>query len=179
MNLKYIIAVLILINTLSSGNLLSQDLTDSVSYSEFVTKDLDKKYSSFKNTDVKIRLPLHYKEFSNEKISGYIHAGTASSIVANEMNETPYALVTDSLNKERIEGSGAKLKEQENSETYNGNPAKFYFMEFTVEDVEVIRVMFFTGDYNKTVLLQANYPKAFDKLLRSVIKESFRTVKFE
>ena len=157
----------------------SQVDSDSLSQSDYVSKDLEKEFSGFKNTSVKLRLPKHYKEFSNETLSGYMHTGTASSIVADEMNETPYALTTDKITQDNIEGSGALLVSQEESKTYSGSPAKIYYMEFKVKDVDMIRIMFFTGSYDKTVLLQANYPKSFDKLLRNVIKESFRTVKFD
>ena len=165
---------------LQNGAVFSQsNPKDTTAYSNFVRNDLEKTERTFKNTSISIRLPKHFKEFSNEDINGYMHTGTASSIVAYELEETPYALSSDSLTQEHLSGQDVKLVGQQESKTYKGAPAKFYFVEFTTKGVEVIRIMFFTGSYNKTVFLQANYPKVFDSLLRNVIMESFRTVKFQ
>ncbi|MFO7879192.1 MAG: hypothetical protein ACQES0_00035 [Bacteroidota bacterium] len=175
-----VLIVVLLTLMFHGGAVFSQaNQKDSLAYSDFVRNDLEKTESSFKNTSISLRLPKHFKEFSNEDINGYMHTGTASSIVGYEMEQTPYALSSDSLTQEQLSGQGVKLVGQEESKTYEGMPAKFYFVEFKTKDVEVIRIMFFTGSYNKTVFLQANYPKGFDSLLRKVIMESFRTVKFQ
>ncbi len=156
-----------------------QTTNDTLPYSDFVRNDLQKTESKFKHTSISIRLPKHFKEFSNESINGYMHTGTASSIVAFERNDAPFMLTQDSIRPEQLTGDSARLVFQEDLKTYNGAHAKLFIVEFTVDGVEVYRLMFFTGNYDKTVFLQANYPKGFDKLLRKVITESFRTVKFQ
>ncbi len=180
MKSQKLLFIVVLTLIFNSEAVFAQDAhKDSVAYSDFANKDLQKKESSFKNTSITIRLPRHFKEFSNESLGGYMHTGTASSIVAYEMEQTPYVLTSDTLSQDQLTGQEAKLVGQEESKTYDGKQAKFYFVEFETKDVEVIRIMFFTGNYNKTVFLQANYPKGFDSLLRKVIMESFRTVKFQ
>jgi hypothetical protein len=152
---------------------------DSNQYSSFVEKDIAAEYSDFKNTSIELRLPKHFTKFENENLSGYMHKGTASSIVASERTDAPFMLTQDSIRPEQITGMGVELVSQQDVKTYDGAPAKVFLVEFTVKEVPVRRIMFFTGNYNKTVFLQANYPKGFDKLLRTVIIESFRTVKFD
>ncbi|MGM0651047.1 MAG: hypothetical protein ACQES1_11160 [Bacteroidota bacterium] len=159
--------------------LAQQANNDTLPYSDFVRSDLKETESKFKNTSISIRLPKHFNEFSNGAVSGYMHTGTASSIVAFERNDAPFMLTQDSIRPEQLTGDSAKLVLQEDLKTYNGAHAKLFIVEFTVDGVEVYRLMFFTGNYDKTVFLQANYPKGFDKLLRKVITESFRTVKFD
>ena len=145
----------------------------------YLDKDIDSIYSEFPETMLQIRLPKYFEEFRSESISGFMHKGTAASIVAFEYEGSPYVLANDTLSQANLTSQNVMLVGSEESKTYEGYPCKFYFVSFQVDNVDVIRIMFFTGSYQKTVFLQANYPLAFDSVLRKVIMESFRTVKFE
>ncbi len=179
MKIFYFVLIMTALTAVSFERIYAQENNDSISYSDYVNRDLKDEYSSLKNTSIRLRLPLHFKEFSNEESNGFMHTGTGSSIIGFEIEDTPYMLFQDSLTNEQITGDGAYLISQEKIRTYSGHPAKLFFVGFKIEQVEMIRLMFYTGSYNKTIYLQANYPKSFEGLLKNIFTESFRTVKFE
>jgi hypothetical protein len=151
---------------------------DSVSQ-ETLYKDINSEYRTIPSTKISLRTPKHFDEFTSESFGGFMHKGTAASIIGFEYPESPYVIQNDTLTQDSFTAQGVTLVGEEASKTYEGLACKFYFVKFQVDNVDIIRVMFFTGTYYKTVHLQANYPLAFDHLLRRVIMESFRTVKFD
>lgn len=174
---KYILKVTLLLTAtmLFAGQnvILAQEDT------EYLDKDIDSLYSKVPETGIQFRLPKYFEAFRSESINGYMHKGTAASIVAFEYEGSPYVFENDTLKQENLTTQGVQLIGSEESKTYDGNPCKFYFVKFQVDNVDVIRIMFFTGSYQRTVFMQANYPLAFDSVMRKVIMESFRTVKFD
>jgi hypothetical protein len=151
---------------------------DSLS-EEILYKDIKSEYGVIPLTAISLRVPKHFEEFTSESFGGFMHKGSAASIVGFEYPDSPYLVESDTLTQKSFAGQGVNLLGTEVSKTHEGLPCKFYFLKFQVDNVDVIRVMFFTGTYYKTVHLQANYPLSFDSLLRKVIMESFRTVKID
>jgi hypothetical protein len=176
MSIKRILSVAVFITVTVCSVVQSQTVIDK--QFDYSDEDVDSVYSAFSGTNIQMRMPKYFEEFNSESINGYMHKGTAASIVAFEY-DSPYVLVNDTLTQESLKSQNVDLVGSEETKTYTGMPGKFYFVRFNVDNVEVIRIMFFTGSYNETVFLQANYPFAFDSLLRKVIMESFRTVKFD
>lgn len=155
----------------------SQDI-DSTKH-ETLYKDINSEYRTIPSTKISLRTPMHFEEFTSESFGGFMHKGTAASIIGFEYPESPYVIQNDTLTQDSFTAQGVTLVGEESSKTHEGLACKFYFVKFQVDNVDIVRVMFFTGTYYKTVHLQANYPLAFDNLLRKVIMESFRTVKFD
>lgn len=152
---------------------------DSAQATMHIQKDLDTVYRAFLNTSISILPPKYFVEFSSDKVSGFMHTGTAANIVAFEYNQTPYLVTADTLKQEHLIGQNVTLIGEETVKTNQGFPGKLYFAQFKVDNIDIIRIMFFTGDYNKTVFLQANYPLMFDPLIRQVIIQSFLSVQFK
>lgn len=157
---------------------LGQNYTDSLKSKLYIEKDLDTAYSEIVNTGAKLRLPLYFTPFSQEDHYGYVHIGTASTILGQKMDSTAFFSVTTNLNKEVFLKQGAELIEELDMKTLEGRPAKMYLLRFTADKTKINRIMFFTGDLNSTLLLTANYPELFSELLKDVILSSFITVQY-
>lgn len=173
-----LVCFLIVVNTsVAQNNVI---ISDTVQAEQYRKTDLETEYKQFKNTNIRIRPPLHFQEFSSEEVSGFMNPGTAASIVAFEYPETPYIGFYDTIASKAFgQVDNAKLIGTEEARTIGGSPAKFYFYSFKVDDVEAIRIMFITGNETQMVFLQANYPLAFDALIRQVIVQSFLTVQYK
>ncbi len=155
------------------------NVIDTTQMERYQKSDLDTVYRSFKNTTIKILPPKYFLEFSNEQVSGFMNTGTAASIVGFENNDLAYAGYYEKIAKETFSKvDSAKFIGEEKMKTLRGDPAQFFFYSFTVNKVDVIRIMFMTGDDKQMILLQANYPLAFDALLRPAIIQSFLTVEY-
>jgi hypothetical protein len=145
----------------------------------YIVRDLENEHKTFLNTTIRIRPPKHFVEFSSEELSGFMHTGTAANIVGFQYPGTPYAA--------NYEGFIESLKEVdptvtfvglEKVKTHKGFEGTLCFYTFKVEKVDIIRVILYTGDYNQMIFLQANYPAAFDMLIRQVIIQSLLSVEF-
>jgi hypothetical protein len=154
-------------------------LVDTVNAKLYIAKDLDTTYRTFKNTEIRFLPPKHFVEFSSEERSGYMHTGTAANIVAAEYQQTPYLITSDTLKQHHLDNQDAQLFGQQMVKTHSGYPGKLYFARFYVDGISIIRIMFFTGDYNRTVFIQANYPEVFDPLIRQVLIQSLLSVEFK
>jgi hypothetical protein len=157
----------------------NQNFIDTTQMEMYQKQDLDSVYRSFKNTTIKIRTPRYFLEFSNDQVSGFMNTGTAASIVGFENNDLAYAGYYELIAEQSFsQVDSAKYLGVEKVKTLSGKPAQFFFYSFVVDKVDVIRIMFVTGDDKQMILLQANYPLVFDALLRQVILQSFLTVEF-
>ena len=145
----------------------------------YIVRDLEKEHKSFLNTSIKIRPPKHFVEFASEEVSGFMHTGTAANIVGFQYPGTPYAGNYEEFLKSLKEvDQGVTFLGYEKVKTHSGYDGTLCFYTFKVENIDVIRIIFFTGDYNQMVYLQANYPAAFDLLIRQVIIQSLLSVEF-
>lgn len=142
--------------------------------------DLDTVYKQFKNTSINLKLPKYFIEFESDDISGFMNTGIAASIVGFEYNNTPYVGYYDAFAEKASSqvDNGVFLGKKE-SKTLAGQPAVFYFYSFMLKDIKINRIIFYTGDDKQMVFLQANYPAAYDALIREVIIQSFLTVEYK
>ncbi len=128
------------------------------------------------NTQVKFVPPEHFKYLDN--INAFIHLGSASTIHISEIEDSPYIMVTAGLTEEHFISQGVELISKEDVKTKNNKDGIMYIVAFTVKEVEFERIMYFTGDYNKTVWVNANYPVLVKNVLFNVLKESILSVEF-
>ncbi|HBG70892.1 MAG: hypothetical protein A2W93_08810 [Bacteroidetes bacterium GWF2_43_63] len=171
----YLFLSLLLANCLS---VFSQNYNDSLTSKLYIEKDLDTVYSEIINTGARLRLPLYFTPFSQGEYHGYMHTGTATTIIGQKMDSTAFISVTANLNKDVFLKQGAELIEELDLETLEGRPAKMYLIKFMADKTPVHRLMLFTGDLNSSLMLTANYPEIFSTLLKDVILTSFLTVQY-
>jgi hypothetical protein len=135
-------------------------------------------------TDIRIIPPAYFKPFIKDGKYGFMHEGAAASISIQEVKGTPYVMVIQALSKEYIESQGMKYISREEVKTKEGKDGVIIAVGFKLkstdgkQDVGYERLMLFTGDYSKTVWVQANYPVVVKKVLYLVMRESLLTVSF-
>lgn len=168
---------LIVLCAFSQNQVVIIDTTQTEMYQK---ADLDSVYRKFENTSIKIKTPKHFLEFSNDEVSGFMNTGTAASIVGFENEEVPYIGYYEDYAEEAFsQVDYAELIGSKTVKTNSNLSAQFFFYSFVVDKVDVIRIIFVTGDEKQMIMLQANYPQAFDALLRQVVIQSFLTVEFK
>ncbi|PLX07274.1 MAG: hypothetical protein C0596_11715 [Marinilabiliales bacterium] len=152
------------------------DTTDMSMYREL---DLMPEYQYFKNTNVSIRPPKYFIEFSSNEASGFLSTGTAANIVGFEYDQVPYLGYYENIADSAFSVvDNARFITSEKGVTQEGYKAQYFFYSFVIDDVDIIRIMFVTGDDKRMIYMQANYPAGFDALLRPVIVQSLLSVKF-
>ncbi len=87
-------------------------------------------------------------------------------------------MITENMTAEHLSKQGAELIENFELRTNDDYNGMVYVMEFTIKEVEFYRLMYFTGDLNRTFMVVANYPKMFDEIERKAVLQSFQTIKF-
>lgn len=157
----------------------AQDIPDSLRPNLYIEKDLDTVFTDIVNTGAKLKLPLYFEPFTQGQFYGFMHQGTASTIMGQRIDSTAFLTVTANLNREVFLKQGAELIEELDMETLEGRPAKMFIIRFMAGKTPINRMMFFTGDLQSTVLLTANYPELFATLLRDVVLSSFMTVQYK
>jgi len=175
---KLNIMVFILILSL---NVFPQQGQDSLGY-KWDKKELDSLKNKWGNivsipadTSIKIVPPAYFRPYGK---NGFIHQGASASIQILEIDNTPYVMVTKGLTKEYFKTQGVKLLAQEDIKTSDNKNGKMYIVAFKVDDIPFERIMYFTGDYNRTIWINANYPVAARNVLFSVLKNSVLSVQF-
>ncbi len=142
------------------------------------------KYYHVKGTNIKIIPPKFFITMpSNPNV--LVHPSTSASIQVNEIKGLGYPLSIKKLTKEYIEQQGAKVIYQKDTLTLDGKKGTLFLIRFKVKgkdanrtEMEYERFMFFTGDYNNTIWISANYPLIAKEtiapvLLHSVLSASF------
>lgn len=151
---------------------------DSIKRSLYIEKDLDSNYVDITNTGARFKPPKYFEPFAQGEYYGFMHKGTGANIIGQFLPGTPFISIATNMNKETFEKQGAILLEQFDFKTIAGAPAYVFIIRFEANKVPINRIMFFTGDYQNTILLTANYPELFSSLLREVMLTSFSTVIF-
>jgi hypothetical protein len=142
-------------------------------------------YVTLPNSDIRMVPPAYFKAFINDGKFGFMHEGAASSISIQEIKGTPYPIVVQYMSKEYLETQGVKFIAKDNIQTKQKKDAVIYLVSFTVKskdgnkDLEYERMMLFTGDYNRTIWISANYPVVARKMLFNPLKESLLSVQFD
>jgi len=113
-----------------------------------------------------------------------LHPTSSSTIQLNEINGSPFPMLVKNITKEYIEKQGVKFISKKDTITDNGKKATYFLVSFTTQAkdstvIEYERFMFFTGTYNKTIWINANYPVIARDVLADVLLKSLLTVKFK
>ncbi|PLW93217.1 MAG: hypothetical protein C0592_06775 [Marinilabiliales bacterium] len=173
------LVLLLFISQLFVNTGFAQNTADEPDWGDYISKDLDTVYTEFINSGASIRLPLHFEPFTQGQYEGFIHKGTASTMIAQFIDSASFISVTTNMNEETFLKQGAELISEIDLKTNEGRQAKAYIIRFTVKETPINRIMFFTGDHQSTLLLTANYPELFAGILKNVFIASFLTVKFK
>jgi hypothetical protein len=137
----------------------------------------DTAYFDVPNTNVRLVPPAHF--IFMEDAGGFMHIGTSSSLQVLEVKGTAYTMITPGLTADYFKTQGVTLIEQEEVTTKDGNKGMIFTVSFSVQEVPFERLMFFTGNYNNTIWINANYPVAVKEMLNTVLKESLTTAQFK
>jgi len=143
-----------------------------------VQRDLSDTLSILPGTHAKLRVPRYFEAFTYEKFSGFLHKGTSTSIIAYEYPGAAFTAITNQMSDSTFSKQGAELIEVLDLKRSDGSPAKAYIVRINTKTAPVIRIMYFTGNYQTTYYLIANIPEVVSNLLRNVILESFKTLEF-
>lgn len=142
-------------------------------------------YVTIPNSDISMVPPAYFKAFVKDGKFGFMHDGAGASISVEEIIGTPYPIVVQYMSKEYLETQGVKFITKENIQTRDKKDAVIYLVSFSVKskdgikELEYERLMLFTGDYNRTVWISANYPIVARKMLFVTLRESLLSVKFD
>lgn len=128
-------------------------------------------------TDIRIIPPSHFTLY--DTIQGFIHNGSSSTIQVNDIIRGPYVFITPKLTSEYFAKQGFTLVSKQDTITKSGMQASIYTVTFTASGTNYERLMIFTGDYERTIWVNANYPVVMRFLLGEVLKESLLSVEFK
>ena len=120
--------------------------------------------------------PPQYFEAATQ-FQGYIHTGTSSTILLQELAGTSYLLIKRGMTPDYFAQEGFKYISEEEVVTNTGLKGILYRMGFTVQETEFERLMLFTGDYHRTFWLIANYPTMVSEQMYPEMKKSLLTLK--
>lgn len=151
---------------------------DSIGVKVVEADDLNDTLTELPNTKARIRLPKFFDHFSYKGFNGFIHKGTSTTIMAFEYPQTSVLTYTGTLSDSLFKAKGMEVLQVFSQKQKNGDDAKIYVVRLYAEQVPVIRIMCFTGNYNTMYYLLANVPEAVSKLLRNVILASFQTLEY-
>jgi len=142
-------------------------------------------YVTLPNSDIKMVPPAYFKPFMNDGKFGFMHEGAGASISIQEISGTPYPIVVQYMSKEYLETQDVKFIAKENVQTTQKKDAVIYLVSFTVKskdgskELQYERIMLFTGDYNRTIWISANYPVVARKMLFNPLRISLLSVNFD
>jgi len=134
-------------------------------------------YQPFEGTRVSMVLPEGFEKMPEQAV--YFHQGSGSTIQVKEVPNIAAVYTMQAITKEELEqNEGVTFVSSEDVQLASGLDAKLVVVAFNVEGMDYERIMFITGDYNYSVIINVNYPKMTKKLLFDVLKNSLITAKF-
>lgn len=125
------------------------------------------------NTNVFIIPPEHF--IQDAGINGFVHPGSATTIQVIEVPGKNLKQLINSMTDEYITEQGYTFIGKEEIITESGNPAILYFVQFTSNELEYERIMFFTGDEN-LIWININYPLTIKKLIYPAVEACLKSV---
>ncbi len=146
-------------------------------YTETVSAQEKGKYQPFEGTRVSMVLPEGFEKMPQQPV--YFHQGSGSTVQITEVPDIAAVYTIQAITKEALEqNEGVTFVSSEDVQMASGLDAKLVVVAFNVEGMDYERIMFITGDYNYSVIINVNYPKMTKKLLFDVLKKSLITAKF-
>ncbi|GAB4299511.1 MAG: hypothetical protein Kow0068_23050 [Marinilabiliales bacterium] len=139
-------------------------------------------YVKIPGTDISFAPPAHFIPVKDQL--AFVHIGSSSSIQIKVIENTPFQLVTKDMDADFFAKQNVTLLGKEYIKTKSGKDGVMFLVSFKIKSKEVKeeiiyeRLMFFTGDYNRTIWINANYPQVIRGVLFEVFKESMTSVQF-
>lgn len=168
--MKYNISLILMLFTIaafSQTNLNTSALQTNYKPGEFV---------QVSGTNISLVPPEHF--LVSENIPGLIHLGSSTTVQVQEVVGTSYIMIDQAMTPEHFESQNVTLISKENVKMQNGTSGVMYLVEFTVKGYDYERLMLFTGDYNNTIWINANYPKSAKSLLYDVLIDCLLTAQY-
>lgn len=167
--------ILFLCQTLSSFDALAQSDTTSKKPTIYTEPVL------VGNTGVRILPPAYFEK--SEVFNGFNHNGAGATIQISTTQGKPFPVMAQAMvNKTNLDKLGITLISEEQVKTNDGKDAILIVIGFAVtgptKTFEYERIVLLTGDYDKTVMVNANYPVLAKSILFEVLKKSVLTVTY-
>ena len=177
--IKVILVNVLLVVVLLNNTMAQQLIVDTAGINNsrgLNISDLGDEEYYFDSIGISITPPRYFVNKDGGQV--FLHIQTSSSMAVDYIGDYPYVMITENMTAEHLSKQGAELIENFELRTNDDYNGMVYVMEFTIKEVEFYRLMYFTGDLNRTFMVVANYPKMFDEIERKAVLQSFQTIKF-
>lgn len=132
---------------------------------------------NFEGTRVSMVVPEGFEKMADQPV--FFHNGSGSTIQVTEVPDIAGVYTMMAFTKEALEeNEGVHFVSSEDLQMSSGLDAKLIVVGFNVEGMDYERMMLITGDYNYSVIINANYPKMTKKLMFEVLKKALTSAKF-
>jgi len=170
-----LIVLAVMLSSIFSSNANAQvernDMVDTIA------SDLADQRVVVNGTNVSIIPPRHFV-MADTGFSGFYHLGAGVSMAFTISEGRPYVYAGEEFGLLDFGNQGAELLDSAEFVLNDGSLGKYFLVGFTIKGIAIERMVLFTGDYNNTIIVMANYPAKIQKLIQGPIKESFKTIKF-
>ena len=168
--MKLISLTLVLLSLLSFNQLYSQDSIPAAAVKLGARTPVT-------GTHVSITPPEKFNY--SEKLKGFVHPGSAASVIVTEAENISWIQASQSLTQSALNGQNASLLTQEDVVLGNGTTGRLFTLRIilasndsTKQDIEFERLILFAGDYHYTMIINANYPALLRSVLYPTLKAS-------
>jgi len=144
------------------------------------TTETAPKFYKAKVNNITIDVPVGFEKVQDQ--NGFLHKGSASTLMINEVANSPFVFTADHFKAENLEQDGAKLMDKQELKINSGLDAVLYTLTLSLKskdntaNVEFERMVLITGNENTTVYVVANYPVIIKKLIQETMKTSITSV---
>ncbi len=114
--------------------------------------------------------------------NGFLHKGSASTLMIEEIPNSPFSFSADHFNSENLEKDGAKLISKQDIKTSSGQDGVLYTLTVSLKNkdntssVDFERLVLLTGNETKTICVVVNYPVIIKKLIQEPLKTSMLSI---
>lgn len=139
------------------------------------TKETKSKFFKATVNTVTLDVPEGFEAVQNQ--NGFLHKGSASTLMIEEISNSPFSFSADHFSAKNLEKDGASLIGQQNIKTSSGQDAILYTLTVALKNkdntttVDFERMVLLTGNETKTICVVVNYPV----IVRALIQEPLKT----
>lgn len=135
----------------------------------------------FAESNISIVPPVGFKQVDFFK--GFFNYSNGASIQIESVDSIAYLLVAEGFTQANLTSQGVTLISKENITSPSGQKGILVTLRFEVsqegETRQYERLSYLTGDMNRTIFLNANYPVLVKELVYESIKTCLLTAQFE
>ncbi|HQI70200.1 MAG TPA: hypothetical protein PLT47_05585 [Bacteroidales bacterium] len=144
------------------------------------TNEAPKKFFKATVNNVTLDVPEGFEAVTGQ--NGFLHKGSASTLMIEEIPNSPYSFSAEHFNATNLEKDGAKLTGSDKIKTSSGHEAILYTLTVplkskdntTTADFE--RMVLLTGNETRTICIVVNYPVIIKKLIQEPLKTSMLSI---